>query len=104
MSQDLRDYRLYRVDEDSREASEMGVTATVGPTGHGEIDDSRGVQITLRAPYGTIYARISEPQTRDLIEVLEKRLDPDDEYEATGWEANRECVSPRGTILEEPEA
>lgn len=103
MSQDLRDYRLYRVDENIREAREMGVTATVGPTGHGKIDARRGVQITLRAPSGIVYARVSEPQIRDLIEVLEKRLDPDDVLKAIGGEADRETVSPSGTTLEEPE-
>ena len=97
MSQDLRDYDLYQLDRNSNEAHRMSLTATVGPTGHGEIDDTRGVQITLDTPAGTAYARISEPQIRDLINVLEKRVDPDEGiHEATGWEAERVKISRTG--------
>lgn len=98
MSQDIRDYELFRVDEMPNEALMMSLTATVGPSGHGEIEDRRGVQITLNTPAGFAYARLSEPQVRDLIEVLQKRVDPDnDVHEATGWEAERVQISPGGS-------
>lgn len=97
MSQDLREYELFRVDNADHEASRMDVTATVGPSGHGDIDDRRGVQLTLVTPAGTAYARVSEPQVRDLIDVLRKRVDPDDEvHEATGWGADRVRIGPDG--------
>ena len=98
MSQDLRDYDLFRVDDNPTEATRMSVTATVGPSGHGEIDTKRGVQFTLQTPAGTTYARVSEPQVRDLIDVLQKRVDADDDvHEATGWRAERVQISPDGT-------
>lgn len=97
MSQDLRDYDLYRVDENDREAVEMGVTATVGPSGNGEIDETRGVQITLETPSGYAYGRVSEPQIRDLIWVLQSRIDPDTPPEATGWDADRLTINPDGS-------
>ena len=100
MSQDLRDYELYRVDKNDREAKTMSVTATVGPSGHGEIDEMRGVQITLETPNGYGYARISEPQIRDLIQVLQARLNPDSPFEATGWQADRLRIKPDGSIAQ----
>ena len=100
MSQDIRDYELYRVDKNDIEAGKLGLTATVGPTGHGEIEETRGVQITLHAPGGIVYARMSEPQIRDMIEVLEQRINPDETPEATGWESDRKTVLPTGEIDE----
>jgi hypothetical protein len=43
MSQDIRRYPTCRVDGADREARYMNLTATVGPSGHGEIDDRRAV-------------------------------------------------------------
>lgn len=98
MSQDLRDYDLFRVDKNDAEAGNMSVTATVGPTGHGVIDDTRSVQITLDTPNGTAYGRVSEPQIRDLIDVLEARIDPDKKPEATGWEWERTEIAKDGSV------
>jgi len=100
MSQELRDYDLYRVDKNDREAQTMGVTATVGPSGHGEIDDSRGVQFTLETPNGYAYARVSEPQIRDLIRVLQARVNPDVPFEATGWRADRLRINGDGSVAQ----
>lgn len=92
MSQDIREYPTCRVDGDDHEARYLSVTATVGPTGDGEIDDTRGVQFTLETPSGYAYARVSEPQIRDLIDVLERRISPDESPEATGIDAEKRTV------------
>jgi hypothetical protein len=92
MSQELRLYPTCRVDGNDNEARHMNVTATVGPTGNGEIDATRGVQLTLHTPNGYAYARVSEPQIRDLIRVLHKRVDPDAACEATGMDADTQRV------------
>jgi hypothetical protein len=100
MSQDLRTYDLRRVDRADNEASSMSVTATVGP----KPDDSeatRGVQITLRTPNGTAYGRVTEGQIRDLIGVLNMRVNPEMPYEATGWKATDVSVKPDGRVAEE---
>lgn len=102
MSQDVREYPTCRVDGDEREARYMNVTATVGPTGNGEIDDTRGVQITLDTPDGYAHARVSEPQIRDLIDVLERRVEPDEPPEATGWEADEQTVFFNGETERKP--
>jgi len=101
MSQDIRQYPLIRVDQADNEASRMDLTATVGPSDD-EIDDNRGVQLTLRTPNGYAYARVSEPQIRDLIETLKKRVDPEnDDYEATLYGSGNRSVTPTGQVLEE---
>lgn len=98
MSQDLRDYKLCRVDDNRNEASKLSVTATVGPTCRGEIEGTRGVQVTLATSNGHSYARLSEPQIKDLIEALENRIDPEeDEFEATLFGVDRVTVLPDGT-------
>jgi len=102
MSQDIRRYDTCRVDGNDDEARRVGVTATVGPTGHGEIDPSRGVQLTLEAPSGYTYARLSQPQVRDLIDTLCRRLDPEDEeYEATMYGAGDRRVLFDGEVIDE---
>jgi hypothetical protein len=100
MSQDLRDYRLIRLDERPNEARELSVTATVGPSTDG--DNKRGVQFTLDTPDGFAYARVSQEQIQDLIEVLSARIDPDTPPEATGIEATRKTVQPDGGSTEVP--
>lgn len=99
MSQDLRDYDLTRVDKRPNEARRLSVTATVGP--RSDDNGTRGVQLTLSAGVGTTYGRLSEPQVRDLIETLQRRLDPGDGFEATSWDAERQTVEPDGTTTEE---
>jgi len=94
MSQDIRTYPLERVDDDTDEAFKMHVTATVGPTP--TEDETRGVQLTLETPSGWAYGRVSEPQIRDLIDVLERRIDPDKPPEATGIEGENLTVEPDG--------
>jgi len=103
MSQDLRKYRLRRLDEADAEASELSVTATVGPTADEDTsrEHTRGVQITLRTPNGTAYGRVTEDQIRDLLGVLKMRIDPEMPYEATGWKATDVSVKPDGTVTEE---
>lgn len=100
MSQDLRDYDLLQVDQARNEAHELGVTATVGPSGHGRLDGTRGVQITLATSGGVAYARVTEAQVRDLIRVLATRVNPDAPFEATGWRGDRLTIRPDGSIGE----
>ena len=96
MSQDLRDYDLMRVDKADAEASEMSITATVGP--NSQSGNRRGVQFTLKTPNGYAYARVSEDQIRDLIRVLEDRVKTDVGFTATGYEADRLRVDVDGNV------
>lgn len=96
MSQDLRDYDLIRLDENDAEASNLSVTATVGP--NSQTGKMRGAQITLDTPNGTAYARMTEEQLRDLIRVLESRVFVDGGFTATGIEAERLEVEPEGNV------
>lgn len=98
MSQDLREYRLKPVDGVQHEADRLAVTATVGP--YGEDDSPRGAQITLNSRSGTVYARLSEQQLRDLVDVLDRRTAPDEPPTATGIEADYRVVNPDGSVLE----
>lgn len=85
MNQELRTYHIERVDGRAAEASTASVTACVGPEcGRGP----RAVQLTLATPSKTAYGRLTEAQVRDLIGVLETRVDPDGRYEATGSDAD----------------
>ena len=96
MSQDLRDYDLLRLDENDAEADTMSVTATVGP--NSESGNIRGIQLTLDTPNGYAYARVSEDQIRDLIKVLESRIQEGSGFTATGIEADRLKVDENGEI------
>ena len=98
MSQDLQHYDTIRLDKNRDEAGEVSVTATVGPT-ESDMDATRGVQITLSTPNGWSYARLSEPQVRALISVLQMRVNPDKDHEATGWSVDPAKVLPDGTNL-----
>lgn len=92
MSQDIRDYVGRRVDEVTNEADCMSLTSTVQANG-------RGIQITLDSYDGTVYVRLTEPQVKDLVTVLEMRLDPDLPYEATGIEADRVTIDQEGNVV-----
>lgn len=95
MSQDLRTYRLKRVDEADNEAGKLAVTATVGPSSE---KGMRGVQLTLMTPNGTAYGRVTEAQLHDLVGVLNLRVDDNLPYEATGWQASDVVVNREGEI------
>lgn len=97
MSQDLRTYELARVDGAREEANRLSITATVGPTPE-DTNNTRGVQVTLDAPQGFAYARLSEAQIQDLIGVLKLRIDSEMPYEATGIKATDTNVKPDGEI------
>ena len=95
MSQELREYRLEQLDDDSDEARRMHVTATVGPIT--DEDRTRGVQLTLETDNGYAYARVSEQQIQDLISVLSARITPEIPPTATGIEANSQVVESDGS-------
>ena len=103
MSQELRDYDLIQVDNRYRdqpnEARRMSITATVGPTDD-TTDNTRGVQITLDTDAGYAYARVSEDQIRDLLRVLQSRINPDSPFEATLGGADRLNIRPNGSVAE----
>lgn len=98
MSQDIRDYRLERVDKVPREARQLSVTATVGPTVH---EQPRGVQLTLETEQTHSYARLTQQQVYDLIEVLLHRVNPGaGDWEATLYGSGRATVLPDGSLLD----
>jgi hypothetical protein len=88
MSQDIRHYET--ANDWLLKQSDVSLTATVGGDKYGH-----SIQFTTENDFFVL----SEEQLRDLLDVIQKRLNLEDGYTATGIQSEEKVVKPDGGLV-----